>query len=139
MLLASIGLRGTCSGAGIRLTAAGYSSAVWGRWGTSTGACTRGCKVPGQELAPGIGGGTTGASTKDRWGTNRSLHQGSVGHQPEPAPGISGAPTRACARDLWGTNTGINPGVTISAVPSELYAQCGLNAGGMTDFVTRGL
>ncbi len=37
------------------------------------------------------------------------------------------------------TITGINPGVTISAVAPELFAQCGLNAGGMTDFVTRGL
>ena len=67
------------------------------------------------------------------------MHLGSVGELPEPAPRIGGLPTRASTKDRWGTITGINPGVTISAVPPELFAQCGLNARGMTDFVTRGL
>ncbi len=47
--------------------------------------------------------------------------------------------TAASTGVLWGASTGINPGVTISAVPPELYAQCAFNAGGMTDFVPRGL
>jgi hypothetical protein len=36
----------------------------------------------------------------------------------------------------WGTITGINPGVTLSVVPPELYAQCGFNARVMKDIVT---
>ena len=74
-------------------------------------------------------GTSTGASTRDGWGT-------STGASTWDGWDTS---TGASTGDGWDTSTGINPGVTISAVPPELYAQCGFNAGGMTDFVTRGL